>query len=178
MLALGSAKFWRTGNTMLLSQPSLVAVLELAEAGMLGFRTSFRRRRVGTSAAKVVPRLLTNVKRKSRKNGRRMKTNAELRLVGVDKRPRTGAEVSPSLERSWFEFDRGVVLRQLDDLNAAIGSNANELKMVAAEGVFDPALSDGLLRTSRALRVIGNSIIALRKQVMRAAEFPAGPSKK
>jgi hypothetical protein len=108
-----------------------------------------------------------------------MKTNAELRLVRVDKSTQFAAtDISPDIERSWFEFDRSVVLGHLDDLNGAIDANANELMMVAAEGVFDKSLSDGLLRTSRALRTIANSIGALRNQVTQAANYPGGARKK
>lgn len=108
-----------------------------------------------------------------------MRANAELRLVRDDKSIRSEAtDISPDVERSWFEFDRGAVLRHLDDLNGAIEANANELKMVAAEGVFDQSLSDGLLRTSRALRTIANSISALRNQVTQTANYPGRPRKK
>lgn len=108
-----------------------------------------------------------------------MKTNAELRLVRVDSSLRSEAtDIGPDDERSWFEFDRGVVLRQLDDLNGAIDANANELRMVAAEGVFDKSLADVLLRTSRTLRTIANGISALRKQVTQAANYPGRPKKK
>jgi hypothetical protein len=46
-----AAKFWRIGNTILLAQPSLVAMIELYEGEMLWFSTAFYRRCVGTGAA-------------------------------------------------------------------------------------------------------------------------------
>src|ERR1700730_11358615 len=108
-----------------------------------------------------------------------MKSNAELKLVRVDNSLHSEAtDIGPDAERSWFEFDRGMVLRHLDDLNDAIEANANELRMVAAEGVFDKSLSDVLLRTSRTLRTIANGISTLRSQVTQAATFPGRPRKK
>jgi len=67
--------------------------------------------------------------------------NDQLKTVPVDKRPVRGAaqDISPKLERTWFKFDRNVVLHQIDKIQGTINENAKQLGMVAAEGVFEKA---------------------------------------
>ncbi len=105
-----------------------------------------------------------------------MTPNAQLSTVRAEKRPRSATlpDISPATERSWFEFDRIAVLRQLDELNGAIEANANDLGMVAVEGVFDQSLSDELRRTSRSLLTIAKDIGTLRGQMRRANGYPKG----
>jgi hypothetical protein len=85
--------------------------------------------------------------------------------------------MSPEIERSWFEVDRVAVLRQLDELTGAIDANAKELKMVAAEGVFDKSLSVELQRASRSLQAIAKDIGTLRGRVTRAEGYAKGTRK-
>ncbi len=83
----------------------------------------------------------------------------------------TGSAVSdlgPRLERKCFGFDRDTVLRQIDLVHGTIDKNAEELGMVAVEGVFEKLLSDRLLRTSRSLREIASQLGALRAQVVKS----------
>jgi len=87
-------------------------------------------------------------------------------------------ELTPGTERSWFEFDRAAVLRQLDDINRAIAANAVELKMVAEEGVFERPLSGDLSRAARVLRSIAKDLTNLRKTVIRVDQYSQGSKKK
>lgn len=70
------------------------------------------------------------------------------------------------------------MLRQIDVVRGAIDENANELGMVAVEGVFEKSLSDELSRTSRALHVIAQELTALRGLVARANGYPKGDKKR
>lgn len=72
------------------------------------------------------------------------------------------------LERKWFEFDRDTVLRQIDNVHGTIDKNAEELGMVALEGVFEKMLSDRLLRASRSLRVMAHQLRTLRNQIVKS----------
>jgi len=109
-----------------------------------------------------------------------MNQNAQLRTAHADSRPTRsqGSDISPELERRSFEFDRSAVLRQIDMVQGAIDDNANELGMVAAEGVFEKSLSDELSRASRALHVIAQELTALRGLVTRANGYPKGDKKR
>ncbi len=108
-----------------------------------------------------------------------MSQNAQLRKVQIDVRPiRSVAEITPQLERRWFEFDRSAVLRQIDVVQNTIDENANELGMVAVEGVFEKPLSAELLRTSRALRLMAQELTALRGQVSRVSRYPKADKKR
>jgi len=100
--------------------------------------------------------------------------NDQLKTVPVDKRPVRGAaqDISPKLERTWFKFDRNVVLHQIDKIQGTINENAKQLGMVAAEGVFEKPLSDDLLHTSRALGAIAQELAALRGLVGRTSHYP------
>jgi hypothetical protein len=99
-------------------------------------------------------------------------------LIATRKRSRPTLEnLSPEAERSWFEFDRDAVLRQLDDLRKAIGVDAKELGMVAVEGVFEPPLAGDLLRTSRSLEAVARQIANLWSEVSRANGYPKGKKK-
>jgi hypothetical protein len=81
-------------------------------------------------------------------------------------------DIGPKLEHQWFEFDRTAVLRQIDKVRSAIDENAQELGMVAAEGVFEKPLSAELLRSSRALRTIAQELKGLRVMVTRTTGYP------
>ncbi len=108
-----------------------------------------------------------------------MSQNAQLRKVHVDVRPTRSdvVEITPQLERRWFEFDRSAVLRQIDLVQHTIDENADDLGMVAVEGVFEKPLSDELLRTSRALHLMAQELIALRGQVSRVSAYPKADKK-
>ena len=99
--------------------------------------------------------------------------HAELQLMAGGKQPRpTLQNLSPEMERNWFQFDRGSVLSQLDDLRKAIAVDAKELGMVAVEGVFEAPLAGDLLRTSRSLQTLAKHIASLRSEVSRASGYP------
>jgi hypothetical protein len=108
-----------------------------------------------------------------------MSQNAQLRKVQLTLRPtRAGvADITPQLERRWFEFDRSAVLRQLDLVQHTIDENADDLGMVAVEGVFEKPLSDGILRASRALHLMAQELTALRGQVSRVSGYPKADKK-
>ncbi len=76
------------------------------------------------------------------------------------------------VERRCFEFDRDTVLRQIDSVHCTIDKNAEELGMVAVEGVFEKLLSDRLLRTSRLLQGIASQLTALREEIVKAKGVP------
>ena len=107
-----------------------------------------------------------------------MNQNALQRAQGNDRptRPRL-ADITPKLERRWFEFDRGAVLRQIDMMHGTIDQNATDLGMVAVEGVFEKPLSDELVRTSRALHLMAQELTSLRGQIARASSYPKADKK-
>ena len=109
-----------------------------------------------------------------------MKQNTQLQTVHIVGRPAQSepSDVAPGLERRWLEFDRDVVLRQIDLIKSTIDANVNDLGMVAVEGVFDKSLSNGLLRTSRSLQVIAKELNALRSLVVHATGYPKGDKKR
>ena len=80
----------------------------------------------------------------------------------------TVSDLSRTLERRWFEFDRDTVLRQIDLVQGTIDKNAEELGMVAVEGVFEKMLSDRLLRASRSLRGMAHQLSELRNQIVKS----------
>jgi hypothetical protein len=86
--------------------------------------------------------------------------NAQLRTAHAKGRPARSdpSDIGPELERRWFEFDRNAVLRQIEMAQGALDENANELEMVAVEGVFEKSLSDELSRTSRSLYAISQEL--------------------
>jgi len=105
--------------------------------------------------------------------------HAELQLIAGGKRPHSKLEnLSPVVERNWFEFDRDAVLRELDDLRKAIAVNAKELGMVAVEGVFEPPLAGDLHRTSRSLQAVARQISNLWNEVSHASGYPKRSTKK
>lgn len=104
--------------------------------------------------------------------------HGELQLIAGGKRARPTLEnLSPEVERAWFEFDRGSVLRQLDDLRKAVAVDAKELGLVAVEGVFEVRLSEELLRASRSLTVLAKQVGKLWNEVSRAGGYPGGKKK-
>ena len=109
-----------------------------------------------------------------------MNQDAQLRRVPDNGRPARSqlADISPNLERGWFEFDCGAVLRQIDQVQDTINENATDLGMVAVEGVFDKPLSDELLRTARSLRLMAQELTALRGQVARSSGYPKADKKR
>jgi len=78
------------------------------------------------------------------------------------------SDIGPRLERRWFEFDRDTVLQQIDLVHGTIQKNAEELGMVAVEGVFDKMLSDRLSRAARSLRGMAHQLSALREQIVKS----------
>jgi hypothetical protein len=84
----------------------------------------------------------------------------------------TRSDLTPKLERQWFEFDRSAVLQQIDLVRGTIDRNASDLGMVAVEGVFEKSLSEELSRTSRSLQVLAQELNSLRGQVARASGYP------
>jgi len=108
-----------------------------------------------------------------------MNQNAQLRRVSVDGRPSRShlPDIAPKLDRRWFEFDRGAVLRQIDLVQDTIAENGNDLGMVAVEGVFDKSVSNELLRASRSLHAIAQELNALRSLVVQATDYPEGDRK-
>jgi hypothetical protein len=102
-----------------------------------------------------------------------MNENAQLRTAQAKGRPARSdpSDIAPKLERKWFEFDRSVVLRQIDLMRDTIDANANDLGMVAVEGVFEKSLSEGLLRGSRALHVVAQELRALHGLVARTKSY-------
>src|ERR1700733_3127571 len=60
-------------------------------------------------------------------------------------------EISPALERKWFEFDRNAVTGVLNKLQGAIHHGATQLEMIAAEQMFDSMLSKAFSQTARRL---------------------------
>ncbi len=87
------------------------------------------------------------------------------------------ADLTPKLERRWFEFDRSAVLRQIDLVRHSIDQNAGDLEMVAEERVFDKQLSDELSRASRSLHNMERELGTLRGQVARASGYPSDAKK-
>jgi hypothetical protein len=81
-------------------------------------------------------------------------------------------DISSKFERKWFEYDRKAVLHQIAVVQRAIDQNSRELGMVATEGVFEQPLSDGLLRSSRALRAIAQELKTLSGLVARTSGYP------
>ena len=106
--------------------------------------------------------------------------NAQFSTAHAKARPARSdaSEISPELERRWFEFDRNAVLRQIELAQGAIGENANELEMVAVEGVFEKSLADELSRTSRSLCAIAQELSALHGLVARASGYPKADKKR
>jgi hypothetical protein len=109
-----------------------------------------------------------------RKQSFRVRANAptHAETEPANEPPDQSPDIAPGLERKWFEFDRGAVLRQIDLVQNAIDQNAEELGMVAAEGVFEKPLSAELLRASRALHTIARELSALHGLVEQTARYP------
>jgi hypothetical protein len=82
------------------------------------------------------------------------------------------ANVTPELERRWFELDRNEVLGQIDLTEAAVAGEAKDLEMVAYEGMFRKLLSRRLLTESRVLNGVARQLRALRRAVGRARSYP------
>jgi hypothetical protein len=70
---------------------------------------------------------------------------------------------------AYFEIDRSTVLHQLQNLMRAIERGAEDIEMVAAEGVFDKSLSRALQRGARQLRRTAKDLNALLSSVARAS---------
>ena len=72
-------------------------------------------------------------------------------------------------QRELFEIDRSNLVLQLRALRRSINDGAEELKMVAIEGVFVNSLSRVLTSTARKLRILSEDFDGLIRQVERAA---------
>jgi hypothetical protein len=142
----------------------------------LGFLAIFPDRGLVSVLLRVMAR------NKQRNGGFRgsMIQNAQLRTAHAKGRPARSdpSDIGPELERRWFEFDRNAVLRQIEMAQGALDENANELEMVAVEGVFEKSLSDELSRTSRSLYAISQELGALRGLVARASGYPKADKKR
>jgi hypothetical protein len=115
-----------------------------------------------------------------RKQSFRVRANAaaHAETESANKPPDQSPDIGPGLERKWFEFDRSAVLRQIDLVQNAIDQNAEELGMVAAEGVFEKPLSAELLRASRALHAVARELSALHGLVEQTARYPKTKKKR
>ena len=98
--------------------------------------------------------------------------NGHVRPIRLESPP-----ISADLERRCFEFDRDSVLQQIERLRNIIDNHAEDLGMVAFEGVFEKPLAAGILRTSRSLRTLSKELIALRTMLSEANGYPK-PEKK
>ena len=74
-------------------------------------------------------------------------------------------------ERDLFEFDRSVLITQLDAILLTVRSAVTELAMLAAENVFDKPLSVKLKRKARDLDRMARRLDDLGK-VLARAKFP------
>ena len=74
----------------------------------------------------------------------------------------------PEYTSTDFEIDRTTVTLQLRNLRRAVDEGAMEMDMVAAERVFDKALSHALIRSARKLHSIVTELDALLRLVARA----------
>jgi hypothetical protein len=74
-------------------------------------------------------------------------------------------------EREFFEFDRNILIGQLNVLQLTVRKTMTEIAMVAAENVFDKPLSAKLKRKARALDRIARRLDDLGK-VLARAKFP------
>ena len=74
-------------------------------------------------------------------------------------------------ERDFFEFDRSVLITQLDAILLTVRSAVTELAMLAAENVFDKPLSVKLKRKARDLDRMARRLDDLGK-VLARAKFP------
>lgn len=158
---------------MLKCRPNLVAIHLLRLGEKPDFPDDSVPPGIGTDAAKGLDQF------KNGEGSRFMNQNAQLRKVQSTDRPVRSSleEVTPAIERRWFEFDRGAVLRQIDLVHGTIDENATDLGMVAVEGVFDKPLSDELLRSSRSLHLLAQELNSLRGLVARASGYPRANKK-
>jgi hypothetical protein len=71
-------------------------------------------------------------------------------------------------KRDLFEFDRGVLIGQLNALRLTVRNATTEIAMVAAENVFDEPLSAKLKLKARALERVARRLDDLGKKLARA----------
>ena len=74
-------------------------------------------------------------------------------------------------EEDFFEFDRRVLIGQVNDLQLIIRRASTEISMVVAENVFHKPLSAKLKRKTRALDRMARRLDDLGK-VLARAKFP------
>jgi hypothetical protein len=74
-------------------------------------------------------------------------------------------------ERDFFEFDRGILIGQLNALQLTVRNAMTEIAMLAAENVFDKPLSAKLKRKARDLDRTARRLDDLGK-VLARAKFP------
>jgi hypothetical protein len=74
-------------------------------------------------------------------------------------------------ERDFFEFDRSVLISQLDAILLTVRSAVTDLAMLAAESVFDRPLSEKIKRKARNLDRMARRLDDLGK-VLARAKFP------
>lgn len=71
-------------------------------------------------------------------------------------------------ERDLFEFDRSVLITELDAILLTVRNAVTELAMLAAENVFDKRLSANLKRKARDLDRMARRLDDLGKVLARA----------
>ena len=79
---------------------------------------------------------------------------------------RPGARIES--KQDLFEFDRGILIGQLNALRLTVRNATTEIAMVAAENVFDEPLSAKLKRKARALERVARRLDDLGKKLARA----------
>ena len=87
-------------------------------------------------------------------------------------------EISVTLERRWFEFDRNVVTGVLANLQRSIHYGATQVEMISAEQMFDEVLSRELSRTARYLDRMVARLRQLTTEVNGATGYPKSESRR
>ncbi|HLX38427.1 MAG TPA: hypothetical protein VKR29_11525 [Candidatus Binataceae bacterium] len=106
---------------------------------------------------------------------RRSVASGDSQFRPASARPRPGIrglEISPTLERRWFDFDRAIVTRMLSKLQHSIHDGASQIGMIADEQMFDPVLSRTFARTARRLNKVIENLKRLNVEVNRANGYP------
>jgi hypothetical protein len=81
-------------------------------------------------------------------------------------------EISSTLERKWFEFDRRGVTDVLNKLRRSIHDGATQMEMIADEQMFDSSLSRTFSRTARRLDRLVENLKQLGVGVNGATGYP------
>jgi hypothetical protein len=81
-------------------------------------------------------------------------------------------QISPVMERKWFEFDRDTVSGALDKLQRAIHQGATQMEMISAEQMFDSMLSKTFSQTARRLDRLLPRLKRLGIEINGATGYP------